>query len=530
MALKSVIDIDINDGAWKRFIEQHQRYQEALQKAPVLWKHAAAEAGAMADKIESATDELKKQAALSDKMTKAENQQERELSAVEKHWQKILKHSEAIKKNAAEAGSTLSNVGAGFGNAVGGMSGISGILGTVSRFGAGLGVGGLVGAGIALLGEAALGAITKTIGVALETIKYADSFAHRIGEERRAASGFGMSIGQNRAFGLYFGRAIDTDSFLSDVVEAQTNPAAAGLLYRFGINPAGKTGDVALQLLDRERRLAVSTDMSQLGLLNTQWGTHQSIEDWLRLKNMSEGEYQDYRSKYMGDQTDLNVTDAAARQQQNLANHLDRNSLLTDNVILGILGRRKVAGAIGDISDSELGIVRNFARNKHIDNVIDAAAKKVGDFAKSLSSPETQQRINKIIDELFDLGNAGRGAAAALWGLTKGGVEKGWDWSNKHSDPDMMRFLQQEEGGMSSGDSGSTAGDSSGRFSAPGGVTKGFAPGSAPQRSGTTTNRTNNTTYNYTRGGGSTRVDITVSTPPGYSVATTLTALNGGLA
>ena len=525
MALKSVIDIDINDGAWKSFIEQHQRYQEALQKAPALWKHAAAEAGAMADKIESATDELKKQANLSDKMAKAESQQERELSAVEKHWKKILEHSEAIKKNAAEAGGSMSEGGSGLGNMLGGVGGMLG------RFGGGLGIGGIAGMAIGLLGSVALGAITKTIGLALQTIQYADSFAHRISAERRDASGFGLSIGQHRAFGLDFGRAIDTESFLSDVVEAQTNPAAAGLLYRFGINPAGKTGDVALQLLDRERRLAVSTDMSQLGLLNTQWGTHQSIEDWLRLKNMSEGEYQDYRSKYMGDQTDLNVTDATARRQQNLAIHLDRNGLLMDNAKLAKLN--KFAPGIAGMSDAELRATRTFLNNKHIDDAFNYMAKKVNDVANSLGSPHTQALINGTIDDIFGLGNAAKGAAAALWGIVKGGahgVGKALDWTNKHSDPDMMRFLQQEEGSMSSGDSGSNPGDSSGRFSVPGGVTKGFAPGSAPQRSGTTTNRTNNTTNNYNRGGGSTRVDITVSTPPGYSVATTLTSLNGGLA
>ena len=62
MTVKSIIDVDVNDGKFQRFHELFQRYNDELAKTPNAWKAAGAEQAAMATQFERMTAAMMAQA------------------------------------------------------------------------------------------------------------------------------------------------------------------------------------------------------------------------------------------------------------------------------------------------------------------------------------------------------------------------------------------------------------------------------------------------------------------------------------
>ena len=98
-----------------------------------------------------------------------------------------------------------------------------------------------------------------------------DRMAQNIGDTRRTAQGLNISTGDLRAFGLTYQRLIDPQQFLGGVNEAMhdiTSPGRIGLLSA-GLSPgmiAGQdTGQVSIELLDRIRAIAKNTPDQLMG-------------------------------------------------------------------------------------------------------------------------------------------------------------------------------------------------------------------------------------------------------------------------
>ena len=143
--------------------------------------------------------------------------------------------------------------------------------------------------------------------------------------ERRTALGLGMSLGAYRAFGAAFSRITDTYAFLGNVQEMMTNPAASAPLWAAGINPSGKTQDVALAYMDWLRKKAVATPTNQLGLLNQQYGNDIDLGTLMRLRALSADEYRDIHIQF--------TIDAGKMAGLNMRNHVS----VVDAGALGML-------------------------------------------------------------------------------------------------------------------------------------------------------------------------------------------------
>src|SRR5581483_1969219 len=247
MAVKSVVDVDVDTAKWERFQQLFDKYTSALDKTPNVWKNVGKEQAALTSHFERMTAALMAQATQAQEEVEARAKEEKSLTTNERLWRSMASSTKSVAGNVLHATTSLLKW--------------TGIL---------TGIGGLLGGG-ALFGL--------------------DKLAGGLGNERRTAMGLGMSVGQYRAFNLDFSRALDTEKFLGDVQEMMTNPAAARPLWQLGVNPNGKTEDVAKAYMDRLRTLAVNTPTSKIGLLNTQYGTSLSTPEWMRLHEMSPDEY-----------------------------------------------------------------------------------------------------------------------------------------------------------------------------------------------------------------------------------------------
>src|SRR6185437_2872648 len=112
---------------------------------------------------------------------------------------------------------------------------------------------------------------------------------------RKSSAGLGVSIGQQRAFDIAFGRLLGSpQGFLGGINSMVSNVAAQGPLYALGVNPNGSTGSVAVSTLEALRGIAGRTPTNQLGILESMYQLGNlgiSVEDLRRLKSMSGGEF-----------------------------------------------------------------------------------------------------------------------------------------------------------------------------------------------------------------------------------------------
>ena len=515
MTAKSVIDIDVSTEKWSRFQQLFDRYAAAAAKQPKVWADVGKSQEAAGNKFERMTAAMDKQLELAEQELKARKEEERTLGNSERHWQSIEKSSRGAQAGIASAGSSLSRW-------------------TPMLTGAGVAMG--------VLGAAAVGVFETMVKI---YEKSADT-AKNLGQERFAAMGFGMSVGEHRAFGLDLSRITDTDSFLGNVEEMMTDPGKAGPLWRAGINPNGSVTQVATRYMDWQRNLAVNTPVNRLGLLNQQYGSQVGIDTWMRLHNMSPDEYGDIRNQFETDRSQkggLSIDDRRARSLQNFATQDRRAGLQTDNIF-----ERKVAKLIGPLTDLSKGIV-GFERRLANTRLVDKALEGLGAGMKWLSGkfPDIEKGIGKFERGLLDLADEAKKVAGALkklndetrklagegpkehhgifvepfrrtWGIGKSASDAIGNWLDSALDKaPPMRAPPEPEGGGDL-DLSTIIGDHPTSWNP------------APISNSYAANRSNvsNTTNNYGgRGGGS--VNINIIAPPGFSANTTLAGLNAGL-
>jgi soluble lytic murein transglycosylase-like protein len=77
MAAKSIIDIDVNDGKFKSFIEAFDKYQKALKKLPGAWEDANKAVDETVDSIIDMTDDLNNQLNIIVKKTREQEKMRR---------------------------------------------------------------------------------------------------------------------------------------------------------------------------------------------------------------------------------------------------------------------------------------------------------------------------------------------------------------------------------------------------------------------------------------------------------------------
>jgi hypothetical protein len=79
MAVKSIIDVDVNDDAFKAFMDMFAKYQAALKKLPGAWDAAGKSMDKSGSAIENMTDAMERQINLIDKQTRAQEKMRREV-------------------------------------------------------------------------------------------------------------------------------------------------------------------------------------------------------------------------------------------------------------------------------------------------------------------------------------------------------------------------------------------------------------------------------------------------------------------
>ena len=278
MALKSVLDIDVEDAKFKRFAELFSKYNEALAKQPGMWSKVGKAQGEAAKTAAMMTAAMMAQADHMKEIAHAEREQQRHLTMASRLWTGIAGSSKSVSHHIARATVTL------------------------------------------------LKWSTITAGLATGGLYAVDRMANSVAGERRSSRGLGMSIGSMKAFGTDFGRYVDPNAFLTGIMNMRTNPAMSGALWALGVNPMGSERQVALETLNALRARAKATPTSQLGLILQSLPGFQgvSVEDLQRMKASRAANWNAQYAHLARDSRSMNIGSSTALAWQNFATEMQR--------------------------------------------------------------------------------------------------------------------------------------------------------------------------------------------------------------
>lgn len=373
MADKPIIDIPINDDAFKAFLELFDKYKEALAELPKDWEAVGKESAGAFDAVAAA---LLTQNELLRRSLQSTRDVARVSRGTEISWASISKHTKAAASNIIGAAQALVKW--------------SGVATAVSGL---LGAGGLYGI---------------------------DRLAASVTSGRRTAAGLGVTYGQQQAFGLNFGRYVDPSAVLGNVTTGLfdvTSPQYVALL-RAGVSPQmlarGNSADIGSELLRKIPGLFGGVPANQRGTLADVYGYSQlgiGVEDINRYLNASPAERERQQEAYRRDASGLNLTTDQQRAWNDLATQLTRAAKQIENTFVTALGPlipqlEKLSAAVSESIKILLGS-DGFRR------LMDDIAAGLKEFASYIGSPNFRDDVRTFATDIEII--ARKTAAALKW-------------------------------------------------------------------------------------------------------------------
>ena len=374
MAIKSVIDIDINDAKFKEFAALFEKYQKSLGKMPGQWGKINSATNSLSGnfaKIQHALDTIASR--LDKNYTTLKNSDE-VVKKTSDHWQRIGKSSAAFTKNIAASTFNLlkwGSIGAAYG---------------------------LLGAGGGLFG---LG-----------------SLAGGASDQRKKSQGLGVTPGELKSAETAFSRYTDVSALLSGVATAQTTLEKQWAFGANQLNPQESSATLLPQLLRRaaevykagpeasaEQRLQ-ATGLDLLGIDITTARTYASLK---------EEEVRATEDLFKQNNKLLNINDKTLQTWQRLDVQLDvSKAKITRTFIEGL---ERLASPITKLSDSFSKAVETFMQSDQIAGWMDAFGGKIQELAEYMAKPEFKEDIKGFLEGLDNMGKAAMRLANFINGI-----------------------------------------------------------------------------------------------------------------
>ena len=365
MTVKSVIQVDVDDGAFKAFKETFDKYSAELAKQPKAWAEVGKTTKGATKGFEATTREMISQQGLTKKTLENQKNTKEVLQTQERSWRNIARDSKSVAGNIAHA--TLS------------LAKWAGITGALSGL---LGAGGLYGI---------------------------DRMAMGVSSGRRSSAGLGVSYGQQKAFGLNFGRYVDSDALLSGVSNSLRDVTSRGYVGLRGAGISGQyleghnSAEVSAELLHRVPGLFGGTKEGLIGAKLKALGLDEflSSQDVSRYLKASPAERAKQELDFHWDASKLNLSDSSQLKWQNLENQLSRAAERVDTVF--IKGLTKLIAPIDKTSQSFVGLVEAFSKSPVLEKWMGDIGAGLEGFAKYIGTPKFQSDVEGFVKNVGSL-------------------------------------------------------------------------------------------------------------------------------
>lgn len=359
MAAKSIIQVDVDDSAFKRFQSAFEKYQAQVAKTPQAWGRSATEARKLRASFEAAAGALVAQAELAHKTEKATKATDQAAKSGARHWTSMARATKDVASNIAKATREFVKW-----------------TGVITAFTGLLGAGGLFGI---------------------------ERLAGSVFAGRRSSLGLGLPYGAQQAFGIQFGRLVDPGTFLGGISAARANPALTAPLRAIGMGNAdfaGDTGQVAVRALERLKAFADRTPDNQLGLYASRLGLGQlgiTEQELRRLKATSPGELAHMEGAYRSGAGALGLGAATQKAWSDFKVQLAAAGAKIENVF--VRGLTPLVPQLDRLSSAFADAVKILLGSDGFKWAIDGVAVGLKEFATYVGSPQFRSDVKTFADD-----------------------------------------------------------------------------------------------------------------------------------
>lgn len=368
MAVRSIIDIDLDDSKFVAFKNLYDKYDASLSKMPAQWAKVSSGAGASKAIFQTMLTTTAVVAAQMKLIVDTESVAEKSAKRHATSWQSMARSTKDFASNVRSATVEFAKW--------------TGIIGVFSGL---LGAGGLFG-------------IERLAGAATAG--------------RRTAGGLGISYGQNQAFGLNYKRFVDADSVLANVSNALhdfRSPGYVGLLSS-GISPeyanTHNAADVSAELLHRLPQLFRGVPQAGVGARLSSLNLDQilSQQDVIRYLSANPAERAKQEGNYRNDVRSLDLDPDTQRAWNNFTTQMERAGSQIETTF--VRGLAPLEPSLEKLSASFEHFISKFLDSDLVKTGIDKLSAGLNTFADYISSPEFEKNIEGFVEGIGKLADS----------------------------------------------------------------------------------------------------------------------------
>ncbi len=376
MAVKSIIDVDVNDDAFKSFMDMFAKYQGALKKLPGAWDAAGKSLDKSGSTLMSMTDNMARQISLIDKQTREQEKMRREV--------------EKTNRSMTDLGRSTSRV-------AGGIKDITLSLLKWSTITSAFGI---------------LSGATGLFGF--------ESLARSASQQRTQSMGLGVTPGQLQAANITYERIGGAGSTLSSIADIQNDVTRQYLLStRLGISQQDIQNKNPFELLPqtlsalRSRYLAIPENLRgtlapSLGL--TEFGL--SAQQLRQLGGMSEEELTGLNTSLPGRAAAIGGSNETNRRYQDFLAQLDTAGARLQSTLIDKL--TPLAGPLGNVVEAFTNLVAAGLGSQTFRDGLRTFADWINNFARTLGTEETRTSIASFIESVGTMARRLASAASTV--------------------------------------------------------------------------------------------------------------------
>ena len=366
---RSIIDIEVKDEAFKKFLELFKTYQDNTAKMKGVWDATGASVAeaseAITDASEAAADTANSAAAAAISAGDLA-----EAFAAGSLASAAIFDTLSRTEDVANRTSTTFGTIAGHSKTIAGA--IIGATGSLIKWGTLTAGMGLLGMGGGLLGM--------------------DSLASFASGQRRSSQGLGVSAGEMTSFGTNLGRLVDP-SMLAGVQNAQADTSQWGKFAQLGISPSAymnqDPAQLSVAIIQRAKQLwqnAGPLGHTMQAMRMSGLDQFMSFQDWTRIGSTSQQEISRDIAKYQAGVGPMGASDKTLQAWQDFQVQLSTAGQEIKTTLID--GLVKLTGPLGDLSKSIETALSGLLSSPNLKIWIEDVATGIQSLAKYLGSPE----------------------------------------------------------------------------------------------------------------------------------------------
>jgi hypothetical protein len=361
MAVKSIIDVDVNDDAFKAFMEMFTKYQAALKKLPGAWDAAGKSIDKSGSVIEDMTDAMGRQVDMINKQAREQEKMRREVDKTNRSMTDLGRSTVRVAGGIKDITLSLlkwSTITSAFGL----LSGATGLMGF-------------------------------------------EALARSASQQRTQSMGLGITPGQLQAANITYERIGGAGSTLSSIADIQNDVTRQYLLStRLGISQQDIQNKNPFELLPqtlsalRSRVLAIPENLR--GTLIPAYGYDQfglSTQQIRQLVNMSEEELTGLNTSLPGRAAQIGGSNETNRRYQDFLIQLDTAGQRLQTTLIDKL--TPLAEPLGNLVDAFTNLIGTGLGSQTFRDGLKTFADWINNFAQTLGTEETKTAISSFIEE-----------------------------------------------------------------------------------------------------------------------------------